>query len=104
MKSFLNSRNGTFVNKQRIMGVAIIKPGDVIEFGPSGPAFEFDLDPRPDSLMRATRIAEASDVVVARATRESAVAPVSSTPAPDAVSGCKAISRSTWRRLRRQTR
>ena len=79
----LNSRNGTFVNKQRIMGVAMIKPGDVIEFGPGGPEFEFDLDPRPDSLMRATRIAEASDLAVARATRESAVAPVSSTPAPD---------------------
>ena len=41
----LNSRNGTFVNKQRIIGVARIKPGDVIQLGPGGPEFEFDLDP-----------------------------------------------------------
>ena len=41
----LNSRNGTFVNKQRIIGVAMVKPGDVIQLGPDGPAFVFDLDP-----------------------------------------------------------
>ncbi len=79
----LNSRNGTFVNKQRIMGVAIIKPGDVIEFGPGGPQFEFDLDPRPDSLMKATRIADAgaaAAVSSARATRESPVSPPAAAP------------------------
>ncbi len=41
----LSSRNGTFVNKQRIIGVAIVKPGDVIQLGLGGPEFEFDLDP-----------------------------------------------------------
>ena len=41
----LSSRNGTFVNKQRILGVAIVKPGDVIQLGTGGPEFEFDLDP-----------------------------------------------------------
>jgi serine/threonine protein kinase len=42
----LNSRNGTFVNWQRISGATIIKPGDIIRFGPNGPEFEFDIEPR----------------------------------------------------------
>jgi S1-C subfamily serine protease len=53
----LNSRNGTYVNKQRIVGAARIVPGDLVQFGPGGPEFQFDLEPRPDSTARATRIA-----------------------------------------------
>ena len=43
----LNSRNGTFVNKQRIFGSTRIGPGDLIQFGAGGPEFQFDLEPRP---------------------------------------------------------
>lgn len=43
----LNSRNGTFVNKQRIAGATPIRLGDVVQLGPGGPEFEFDLEPRP---------------------------------------------------------
>ncbi len=68
----LNSRNGTFVNKQRIVGVMMIKPGDMIQLGPGGPEFEFDLEPRPESPARATRMAAAPS---ARATRAAAPAP-----------------------------
>jgi serine protease Do len=75
----LNSRNGTFVNKQRVTGVAMIKAGDTIQFGPGGPEFEFDLDPRPASPTRATRVAEA-----ARATRAAAPASDRPTAAPAA--------------------
>jgi pSer/pThr/pTyr-binding forkhead associated (FHA) protein len=64
----LNSRNGTYVNKQRITGSVRISPGDVIQFGPSGPEFEFDLDPRPE-IVRATREAVLGGVVPS--TRES---------------------------------
>jgi serine protease Do len=53
----LTSRNGTFVNKQRILGTARLNPGDVVQFGPGGPEFQFDLDPRPEGAVRATRMA-----------------------------------------------
>ena len=53
----LNSRNGTFVNRQRIVGSVRIAPGDTVQFGAGGPEFQFDLDPRPDQHLRATRLA-----------------------------------------------
>ena len=53
----LNSRNGTFVNKQRIVGTARIVPGDSVQFGAGGPEFLFDLEPRPQQYMKTTRIA-----------------------------------------------
>ena len=40
----LASRNGTFVNHQQISGTARIFPGDIIQFGRSGPAFQFDAE------------------------------------------------------------
>lgn len=52
----LNSRNGTFVNKQRLVGS--IGVGDVIQFGAGGPEFQFDLEPRPQQVTR--DISEAS--------------------------------------------
>ena len=53
----MNSRNGTYVNKQRILGTASIVPGDVIQLGAGGPEFQFDLEPRPEGAIRTTRIA-----------------------------------------------
>jgi serine protease Do len=52
----LNSRNGTFVNRQRIGGSARISPGDMVQFGAGGPEFQFDVEPRPQVDMRATRM------------------------------------------------
>lgn len=69
----LNSRNGTYVNKQRISGTVSIQPGDEVQLGPGGPAFRFDLAPSPDGILLPTR--EANYV---RETRE----PV---PRPDQV-------------------
>jgi S1-C subfamily serine protease len=37
----LGSRNGTFVNGQRITGDTVLRDGDVIGFGANGPALEF---------------------------------------------------------------
>ncbi|MGH7606444.1 MAG: FHA domain-containing protein, partial [Gemmatimonadales bacterium] len=37
----LGSRNGTLVNGRRISGDVLLKDGDVIGFGASGPALEF---------------------------------------------------------------
>jgi serine protease Do len=52
----LNSRNGTFVNRQRIVGSVRIAPGDTVQFGAGGPEFQFDLEPRPPQDMRPTRM------------------------------------------------
>ncbi len=45
----LGSRNGTFVNGQRIFGTASLKPGDVVQCGTGGPEFRFDVEPETDS-------------------------------------------------------
>lgn len=51
----LNSRNGTYVNKQRITDSTRIFPGDDIQLGPGGPQFQFDLEPRPANAVKPTR-------------------------------------------------
>lgn len=48
----LNSRNGTYVNKQRIVGPANLVPGDMVQFGAGGPEFQFDTEPRAVRLTR----------------------------------------------------
>jgi S1-C subfamily serine protease len=57
--SDMNSRNGTFVNNQRITGTVRVNPGDQVQLGPGGPAFIFDVEPRPAGSTKATRIAAA---------------------------------------------
>ncbi|MDQ4121630.1 MAG: trypsin-like peptidase domain-containing protein [Acidobacteriota bacterium] len=56
--SDLGSRNGTYVNKQRIIGLAKLQPGDTVQFGTGGPEFQFDVEPRPSGAIKATRVAE----------------------------------------------
>ena len=41
----LQSRNGTFLNRQRVYGPARLGHSDVIQLGPAGPEFRFELDP-----------------------------------------------------------
>lgn len=53
----LSSRNGTFVNNNKITGPMKVMAGDVIQFGPNGPKFQFDVEPRPSNTTKATRIA-----------------------------------------------
>jgi serine protease Do len=55
--SDLNSRNGTFVNRQRIAGTTRLNIGDVVQLGPGGPEFLFEIEPRPVSATKATRTA-----------------------------------------------
>ncbi len=52
----LNSRNGTFVNKQRVTGSVRLNPGDIVQLGAGGPEFQFDIEPRPTESLKATRI------------------------------------------------
>ena len=56
----LNSTNGTFLNKQRLNGTMKLQPGDLVQFGPGGPEFQFDVEPRPDNAAKATRVMESS--------------------------------------------
>lgn len=53
--SDLNSRNGTFVNRQRISGTTRLNVGDVVQLGPGGPEFLFEIEPRPANATKATR-------------------------------------------------
>jgi len=77
----LNSRNGTFVNKQRIVGSARIAVGDLIQFGAGGPEFQFDLEPRPQQVTR--DISEANGPRVVPPTRAGASSNVPPTRAGD---------------------
>ena len=52
----LNSRNGTFLNKLRVVGDRPLQPGDVIQLGAGGPELQFDIDPLPAMYVKATRL------------------------------------------------
>ncbi len=51
----LQSRNGTFLNRQRIYAPATISHGDLVQLGCGGPEFRFELDPALSSMARPTR-------------------------------------------------
>ena len=53
-----NSRNGIFVNKTRVKGTVDLQPGDEVQLGLNGPVFSFDIYPRPEDMMMATRVVE----------------------------------------------
>jgi S1-C subfamily serine protease len=99
----LGSRNGTFVNKQRIFEPVSLSCGDVVQLGPGGPEFRFDLDPRPAAAVRPTRLADDVKVVPVSggglvATREAG--PAAGTPAPMATK----VGRATVERMITQTK
>ena len=52
----LQSRNGTFVNGERLAGKRELLPGDVVELGAGGPTFTFDVEPRPPHLLARTKM------------------------------------------------
>jgi len=43
----LQSRNGTFLNQQRVYGAVRVNHNDVVQLGAGGPEFRFELDPPP---------------------------------------------------------
>jgi serine protease Do len=61
----LGSRNGTFINNQRIFGPVKLNCGDLVRLGPGGPEFEFDLTPRPATMVKPTRLADSPIVTSA---------------------------------------
>lgn len=50
------SRNGTFVNGKKVTGSILLQPGDEVKLGINGPAFIFDLDPRPKGFALPTQL------------------------------------------------
>src|SRR5215472_8240356 len=40
----LGSRNGTFVNRQRVFGALVLSPGARVQLGAGGPEFEFQVE------------------------------------------------------------
>lgn len=96
----LGSRNGTFLNKSRISGQSAISPGDVVQFGPGGPEFQFDLDPRPIVPARTREVSVAD--LSAPATRETAIPVVPIGVAPSNSAGAEpktTVGRATVERL-----
>ena len=43
----LQSRNGTFLNHQRVFGAVALNHNDVVQLGAGGPEFRFEMDPPP---------------------------------------------------------
>lgn len=102
----LGSRNGTFVNKQRIFSNVKLVPGDVVQFGAGGPEFQFDVEPRPANLIRPTRMGGdgAPANPLAPATREGPLASVAATvpmqpPPPPPPTGHTPIGKATVERM-----
>ncbi len=56
------SRNGTFLNGQKLSAPLPIRPGDIVQLGPGGPEFTFDVEPRPQNATKPTRIADVSAI------------------------------------------
>lgn len=54
----MNSTNGTFLNKSRVTGTVKLNIGDSVQFGPGGPEFVFDVEPKPENYAKATRVIE----------------------------------------------
>lgn len=99
----LESRNGTFINKTRILGKARLYPGDRVQLGVGGPEIEFDLDPCPPGL---TRLASPPEAMTPRATRQepTLVAATQRIGAQQAPPQPPAVGRATVERLIAQTK
>jgi len=100
----LNSRNGTFVNRQRLTGTTRINPGDVVQLGPGGPEFVFEIEPRPAGATKATRIVQAGPTAPnmsgAPATRiPGGAPPPPAFPPPASSSGAGGVGKATVERI-----
>lgn len=65
----LNSTNGTFLNGQRVTGTVRINPGDKVQFGPGGPEFIFDIEPRVTEKLKTTRAVDPNAAPTVPSTR-----------------------------------
>ena len=105
--SDLNSRNGTFLNKLRVVGTMPLVPGDVIQLGAGGPELQFDLDPLPAAYVKATRLAVGGEPKIAE-TRIEAPMGASSSPVSGHIGpadvGKSGVGKATVERMIGQTK
>jgi serine protease Do len=106
--SDLDSRNGTFLNKQRVSGKVAIRPGDTVQLGAGGPEFEFDVEPRPAPDVKATRLgivpSSADATRMAPAANATAPAPLPSTAPVAAGPAHGGIGKATVERMITETK
>lgn len=99
----LSSRNGTFVNNTKITMPTKVQPGDVVQFGPNGPKFQFDVEPRPMGATKATRIATTSNTPETRVTPNQVGAPMNipmgNDSVPTAVAPKSGVGKATVERM-----
>ena len=108
----MNSRNGTFLNKLRVVGDMPLQPGDVIQLGAGGPELQFDLDPLPAQYVKQTRLGVAgpagATVQGVAETRMSATAGLAGSGAhsnaPMGVGAPNAIGKATVERMIGETK
>lgn len=102
----LSSRNGTFLNKLRVVGTMPLNPGDTIQLGAGGPEVRFELDPLPAAYVKATRLggvaAPTGGERTPPATREEA--PVIATAAAVGTSDGNRVGKATVERMIGETR
>lgn len=102
----LQSRNGTFLNNQRINGAVHLSHNDVVQLGAGGPEFRFELDPPPTPVggPRPTREATFDQGFVARPTRDAwsptaAWSPAAAAGVESAASPSRPVGRATVERM-----
>ncbi len=105
----LNSRNGTFLNKLRVVGTMPLVPGDVIQLGAGGPELQFDLDPLPAAYIKSTRLAVGGPGTMSSEPRiaETRVEPPTVAPTPGTATSARqanAIGKATVERMIGTTR
>ncbi len=107
----LNSRNGTFLNKVRIVGNVPLVPGDIIQLGAGGPELKFEIDPLPAAYIKATRIggpaaptADATPADGPKETRAVATAAAGASAASSVTATGNRIGKSTVERMIGETR
>ncbi len=97
----LNSRNGTFLNKLRVVGTMPLVPGDVIGLGAGGPEIQFDLDPLPAAYVKATRLAVGGEPAVAETRAQPPGSPTATGSATPAKAG---VGKATVERMIGETK
>jgi pSer/pThr/pTyr-binding forkhead associated (FHA) protein len=86
----LQSRNGTFLNRQRIYSAVRLNHNDVIQLGAGGPEVRFEMDPPPRQAMAASSPFDISGISV-KPTRESWM--------PDPLGAPRPVGRHTIERM-----
>ncbi len=92
----LGSKNGTYINGSAIKGKTALIAGDLIQLGKNGPSLEFDLDPRPASHIRKTRVIDSAN---AKETQVHSVDGKKNEPAP----AKEAIGKQTMQHMLQQS-